>query len=85
MFIYLSNNPVNLSNFIDIFINSFSSGWAELLRDHTRSLFSSPHGKCAQMRGQTRVRSERLPTEEGLLNNPVSGAGGMEGHAASAP
>ena len=43
---YFSKNPVNLSNFIDIFINSLGPERAESLRHHTRSRPASTHRKC---------------------------------------
>ena len=57
---YLSKNIVNLSNFIVLFRNSLDSERADS-RGNPATLPGFRHdAKCGELRGQTRVRSERL-------------------------
>ena len=79
MFIYLSNNPVNLSIFIDIFQNFLILERGDALRNHTRARLDIPMtanaGKCL---------CQPQPRREGLrvLNEPV---GSVIMHALSSP
>ena len=69
---FLSKNPVNLSNFIEIYGNSIFSNETARLRHHTRLRPGQRDGNCGQMRvvsnGMRRISSGR---REGVMSAPL--------------